>query len=338
LVAGAIFGSGLIALSYARRSSRYFDLKGRTVAITGGSRGLGLVMAREYLSRGARVAVCARDAEEVGRAVAELSAQGEIFGMPCDVTVQNEAEGFITAVSDRFGGIDVLVNNAGVIQVGPLVYQTQKDFEDAMKIHFWAPYYTMQAVLPEMRNRRSGRIVNVSSIGGRVAVPHLAPYCASKFALRGLSGALRNELVKENIYITTAFPGLMRTGSHINALFKGNNETEFALFSIMNGLPVSSINAERAARKIIDASVRGSAEVVVSVQAKIADALQSLAPELMSDIMTLTDRLLPERGGIGTGYAKGSESSSEASPSILTTLIDQASEENNEIKGRAVGQ
>jgi short-subunit dehydrogenase len=103
-----------------------------------------------------------------------------------------------------------------------------------MAIHFWAPFYAMQAVLPQMRERGAGRIVNISSIGGKVAVPHLAPYCASKFALVGLSKAMRIELAKDNIFVTTVCPGLMRTGSHVNAVFKGQNEKEFAWFSIGN--------------------------------------------------------------------------------------------------------
>src|SRR5690606_35973931 len=139
------------------------------------------------------------------------------------------------------------------IQVGPLEVQTQEDFEDAMQVHFWGPFYAMQNVIPEMRARGEGKIVNISSIGGKVAVPHLAPYCASKFALAGLSGAMNAELAKDGIDVTTVCPGLMRTGSHINAIFKGKNEQEFALFSIANALPVASVSAESAAGEIVEA-------------------------------------------------------------------------------------
>ena len=163
----------------------------------------------------------------------------------------------IEAVKSRFGQIDVLVNNAGVIQVGPLEVQTQKDFEDAMKVHFWGPFYTMQNVIPEMRERGEGKIVNIASIGGKMAVPHLAPYCASKFALVGLSNAMNAELAKDGISVTTVCPGLMRTGSHVNAIFKGKNEQEFAWFSIGNALPVSSVSAESAAKEIVEACRAG---------------------------------------------------------------------------------
>jgi NAD(P)-dependent dehydrogenase (short-subunit alcohol dehydrogenase family) len=141
----------------------------------------------------------------------------------CDVSERDAAQRLIERVVERTGSVDLLINNAGIIQVAPLEHLTQKDFEEAMAVHFWGPLYTMQAVLPVMR-RHGGRIVNVSSIGGKIGVPHLAAYCASKFALTGLSDAVRPELAKDRIYVTTVSPGLMRTGSPFNAWFKGHTE------------------------------------------------------------------------------------------------------------------
>src|SRR5262249_52903527 len=146
----------------------------------------------------------------------------------------------VDAVWNHFGPIDVLINNAGVIEVGPLETMTLQDFEEAMRTHFWGPVYTTMAVLSEMRYRGGGRIVNISSIGGKVSVPHLVPYCASKFALCGLSEGLRAELAKDNILVTTVIPGLMRTGSPPNATFKGRHREEYAWFSISDALPVVS--------------------------------------------------------------------------------------------------
>jgi NAD(P)-dependent dehydrogenase (short-subunit alcohol dehydrogenase family) len=333
LIGGVVGVGALAALAAFGKSRRRFDFENKVVLITGGSRGLGLVLARGFAAEGARIAICARDGEELASARQDLESRGaEVFDAICDLRVQDEVETLIADVKTRFGQIDVLVNNAGVIQVGPLEVQTQKDFEDAMAIHFWAPFYTMQAVLPEMRKRGAGRIINISSIGGKIAVPHLAPYCASKFALVGLSSAMHVELAKENIFVTTVCPGLMRTGSHINATFKGQNEKEFALFSISNALPVSSINAERAARQIIAASRRGDAEAVISIQAQIAAKMNNLFPEFTSEILSLVSKLLPSEGGIGKGYATGLESTSFASPSFVTSLIDKASYQNNELK------
>ena len=331
-LAGAVVGAGVLtALAVWGKAKRQINFKDKVVLITGGSRGLGLVLAREFAREGAKIAVCSRNAEELTAAKREIEDYGaEVYEAVCDVRNQSEVVKLIDDVCMRFGRIDVLINNAGVIQVGPLELQTQKDFEDAMAVHFWGPFYTMQAVVPKMRRQGSGRIVNISSIGGKVAVPHLAPYCASKFALVGLSKAMRGELVKDNIFVTTVCPGLMRTGSHVNALFKGQNEKEYAWFSIGNALPFSSISAETAAKQIISAARDGKAEAIISIQAEILAKLDSLTPELTAEITTLVNRFLPSAGGIGTSLAKGKDSESWISPSFLTTLADNQVNKNNE--------
>lgn len=334
LLAAAAVGVGTItALSVLKRARPAFEFQGKTVLITGGSRGLGLVLARALVEDGARLAICARDEAELKRAQDDLQSRGaEVFTIACDVRNQSEVERAVRAVCNHYGQVDVLVNNAGVIQVAPLENQTQKDFADAMAIHFWGAFYMMQAVLPEMKRRGGGRIVNISSIGGKVPVPHLAPYSASKFALVGLSGAMRNELIKDNIYVTTVCPGLMRTGSHTNATFKGQNEKEYAWFSIGDALPFTSVSAETAAAQIVEACRDGRAELIISPQAKLAAKFNALFPELTSDIAAfVNERFLPGAGGIGDGYARGLDSQSDASPSILTALADDASERNNEL-------
>lgn len=331
---GAIVGAGaLTALAAWGKAKRRFDFTDKVILITGGSRGLGLVLAREFAGEGSHIAICARDGAELGRAREDLENRGaEVFEAVCDVRDRDEVVRLVEGVKARFGGIDVLVNNAGIIQVGPLAAQTQGDFEDALATHFWGPFYAMQAVLPLMREKGAGRIVNISSIGGKVAVPHLAPYCASKHALVGLSNAMRAELVKDNIYVTTVCPGLMRTGSHVNATFKGQNEKEFALFSLADATPLSSISAERAAKQIIRAARDGQAELIISLQAQLAAKANALFPELTADILSLVDQLLPMAGGIGRRAATGLKSASSISPSIITSAIDRAAVENNELK------
>lgn len=331
---GALLGIGAVtAFSAYKKSRRHYDLKNKVVLITGGSRGLGLVLARELANEGARLAICARNSEELNRAVQDLkNFDAEVFKTVCDLRNQMDVERMVKEVRAHYGQIDVLINNAGVIQVGPLEVQTQEDFKDAMDIHFWAPFYTMQAVLPEMRQRREGRIVNIASIGGKIPVPHLAPYCASKFALVGLSSAMRVELAKDHIFVTTVCPGLMRTGSPVNALFKGQNEKEYAWFTLGDALPLTSISAERAASQIIEATKRGDAELVISIQAQLAAKLYGLFPNLGAEMEGLINQLLPSAGGIGKALTRGINSESWLAPSILTALSDKASIKNNELK------
>lgn len=332
--AAAAVGAGAVAAFLAMRNRRpAYDFFGKTVVITGGSRGLGLVLARRFAAEGAKIAICARNADELKRAENDLNARGaEVFQSVSDVRNQNGVDEFIENVCSYYGQIDVLVNNAGVIQVGPLEVQTKEDFEDAMAVHFWGPYHTMSAVAPKMRERGAGKIVNISSIGGKMSVPHLAPYCASKFALVGLSTAMRVELAKDNIDVTTVCPGLMRTGSHINAIFKGKNQKESAWFSIANGFPLASISAESAAKEIVEACRKGEAEKIVSIQAELAAKMNALFPELVAEISGLINQVLPSKGGIGEAHATGLESTSFASPSFLTALVDKESYQNNELK------
>ena len=333
LIGGIIGVGALMALSVWGKKRREFDFSGKVVVITGGSRGLGLVLAREFAAENAKIAICARDSDELKRAKEDLEIHGaEVFESVCDVRNQDEVNDFVERVQSRFGRIDVLVNNAGVIQVAPLENQTQNDFEEAMRVHFWGAFYTMQAVVPLMKKQGAGRIVNISSIGGKVAVPHLAPYCASKFALVGLSNAMRGELSQDNIYVTTVCPGLMRTGSHINATFKGKNDLEFAWFSLGNASPLTSISAESAAKQIVKAARNGDAELIISIQAEILAKMNAVFPELTAEILSLANHFLPATGGIGEGYATGLESGSFASPSFLTSNIDAASHRNNELK------
>lgn len=323
---------GAWALRSLLRRGRGYDFQNKVVLITGGSRGLGLVLAREFAREGARLVLCARDEDELERAQLDLESRGaEVMTHRCDVTSREDVLRMMAAIESRFGDVDVLVNDAGAIQMGPLEVMTQADFEKAMNIHFWAPLNTMMAVLPRMRARKSGRIVNISSIGGKVSVPHLVPYCASKFALTGLSRGMRTELLKDGVFVTTICPGLMRTGSPRNAGFKGKHRYEYAWFSISDALPLVSVSAERAAREIVNACRSGRAELVISVPAKLAVLFDNMFPELTSDLFGLANRFLPSPGGIGQREAKGKESSSIWSPSWLTTLNESAAMRNNEV-------
>jgi short-subunit dehydrogenase len=188
----------------------------------------------------------------------------------------------------------------------------------------------VMAVLPFMKRQKAGRIVNISSIGGRIAVPHLLPYSASKFALTGLSDGLRIELARENILVTTVCPGLMRTGSPPNALFKGQRSKEYAWFAIADSLPFISIDADRAARQIINACRRGDAELVVTVPARLAILARTVAPELFAETMTLVNSLLPGPSSDGNEARPGREAQSAWAPSLLTLLTQRAARANNE--------
>src|SRR6058998_3694962 len=314
-----------------------YPLRDKVVVITGGSRGLGLVLARYVCARGGNVALIARDPEELARAKTDLAPRGgKTLTIQCDLLDSGQIQSAVRQIIDRFSKIDILINNAGIIEVGPLEHMRPEDFDRAMRLHFWAPFELISQIVPEMRLWGGGRIVNISSIGGKVAIPHFAPYSASKFALTGLSDAIRAELARDNIYVTTVAPGMMRTGSHVNAKFKGKHADEFAWFAASAGAPLISMNADRAAKKILAACRRGQPSLTLTFAARTAILGNALFPNLTGHIMKLASRCLP-----GTDKKEGDQSRSGAqlhrlTPKWLTHLADTATARNNENKTKSL--
>jgi len=327
-----LIAAGVSLWAARKLRSRNYSLQGRTVLITGGSRGLGLALARQMADEGARLAICGRDPESLERARASLAKLGaEVMAVPADVTDPASVQELIEAVSRRLGPIDVLINNAGIIEVGPAATMSVADYEEAMATNFWGMVYPTLALLPEMRARRSGRIVNITSIGGKLGIPHLLPYSASKFAAVGFSQGLRAEVAADGIKVVTVCPGLMRTGSPRNAIFRGRHRSEYAWFSISDALPGLSISAEKAARRIAAACRRGDAEVLFPIPARVASVVNAVAPGLTASVLAAVHRLLPGAEGGSRGRHKGTESQSRLSPSWLSRLGDRAAKKYNQI-------
>jgi len=313
------------------RTARY-PLRDKVVVITGGSRGLGLVLARSVCARGGNVALIARDPEELARAKADLAPHGSVvLTIECDLLDSEQIRSAVRRIIDRFGKIDILINDAGIIEVGPLEHLRPEDFDRAMRLHFWAPLELISQIVPEMRIWGGGRIVNISSIGGKIAVPHMASYSASKFALTGLSDAVRAELARDNIHVTTVAPGMMRTGSHVNAKFKGKHDKEFAWFAASAGAPLLSMNANRAARKILAACRRGQPSLILTFAARAAILGNALFPNLTGYAMKFANRLLPGAGGEEGNKSRAGSQLRRLTPERLTKLADRATEKNNEV-------
>ena len=326
---GALLTAAWFVLRFIR-TARY-SLRGKVALITGGSRGLGLVLARHICTEGGSVVLIARDPDELACARADLTRRGgTVLTIQCDLLDSGQIQSAVRQVIDRVSKIDILINCAGIIEVGPLEHMTREDFERTMRLHFWAPYELVSRIVPEMRTWGGGRIVNISSIGGKVAVPHLAPYSVSKFALTGFSDAIRTELARDNIHVTTVAPGMMRTGSHVNAKFKGKHDMEFAWFSVSAGAPLISMNADRAARKILAACRRGQPSLTLTMAARGAIVGNALFPNLTGYMMKIINRFLPGAAGEAGGESRAGAHVHRLTPRWLTRLADRATQKNNE--------
>jgi NAD(P)-dependent dehydrogenase (short-subunit alcohol dehydrogenase family) len=299
LVGAAAAAAGILAARAVRRS-RALDFAGRVVLVTGGSRGLGLELARRFASQGAKVALLARDGQELERAADDLeraSVAGpdgiEVELLRCDLRRPDEVQAAVDQAVSRLGRLDVLVNNAGTIRVGPLANLTLEEFRKEMEVNFFGALHATLAALPHLKRADHGRIVNITSIGGRIPVPHLLPYAASKFAFVGFSETLGAELARYGVRVTTVTPGLMRTGSPYRAMFTGRSAKEFRWFLLASSLPVLSISSAHAARRIVEACRHGDASLIVPAYLRLPIAAQALAPGTVSRLAGVVARLLP---------------------------------------------
>lgn len=255
-------------------------LRDDVVVITGGSRGLGLALATRFLAEGARVALLARDNDELHRARMRLApAPGQVVTVRCDVTKPEEMKTAVECVLRSFGRIDILVNNAGTIVVGPFETMGREDFDALLKLSVHAVVAGVKAVLPSFRRQGGGHLVNICSFGGKVGIPHMSPYCVGKFALAGLSEALAVDLARDNVRVTAVYPSVMRVGSPIQAVFKGDAPREYGWFAFTSLLPGLSVSAGTAARRIVRAVRHGDQEIVFPTPARLAVLFHALFPQ-----------------------------------------------------------
>jgi NAD(P)-dependent dehydrogenase (short-subunit alcohol dehydrogenase family) len=311
-VASAVVATGAAVLVVRAIRSRKLaptnpDGPSPVVLITGGSRGLGLAIATRFAHNPVRLVLASRNLAELQQAQATLLAQfahlrpEDFHLVAADLAKPEECQRLVAEAIDRFGRIDVLVNNAAIIDVGPIESQTLEIFERTMQINFFAALYTTWAALPHLRKQtpldgtRRASIVNIASIGGKIAVPHMLPYSAAKFALVGFSEGLHAELRHKGIRVTTVCPGLMRTGGEDHANIVGDVEFERRWFNFAANTPVIAVSAKYAANKIFHAVAAGRAEITISPQAWLAARIGGVFPETLQYANALTNHhILPK--------------------------------------------
>ncbi|MCM2577182.1 SDR family NAD(P)-dependent oxidoreductase [Streptomyces meridianus] len=282
------------------------ELQGLSAVVTGGSRGLGLLLARELGRAGCDVTIAARDGKELAAAAGLLAASHgvQVRTLVCDVRDRDAVHELMAQTAARAGGVDVVLANAGVIQVGPVGDGAVGvgEFRNAMETMFFGALHTSLEALPYLRRSPAGgRLALTGSIGGLMAVPHLLPYSCAKSAIGSLAEGLREEMAHRGVSVTAVHPGLMRTGSHLQAMFTGDTGREYAWFASLAGLPVLSMNAERAAARIVGAVERRRPRLVLTPAARLAARAHGVAPVLVTRANSVLARLLPAVDGTAPG-------------------------------------
>ncbi len=278
------------------------------VLVTGGSRGLGLAIASRFAERPVNLVLAARSFDELIGAQNTLLRRHphlrpeNFYLVAADLSQPSECQRTIAEAFARFGRIDVLVNNAGIIDVGPIEALTAGMFEQTMRVNFFAALHATWAALPRLLSQspahgwqRRAAIVNISSIGGKFAVPHMLPYSAAKFALTGFSEGLHAELRGKGVRVTTVCPGLMRTGGEDHAHFTGNAEAERHWFDLCAKTPGIATTPEHAADRIFHAVAQGRAEITITPQAWLGARFAGVFPETLQWMNAMTNEyVLPK--------------------------------------------
>jgi NAD(P)-dependent dehydrogenase (short-subunit alcohol dehydrogenase family) len=299
--------------------------------VAGASRGLGLLICRNLIGRGFVVVAAARDADELMQAEVDVAAPGRFVARTCDVSDAGAVAALVADVEETHGPIEVALTVAGNIQAGPAEAMTLEQFRTAVDTMLWGPIHVAWAVLPGMRERGSGRIGTVASVGGMVSPPHLLPYATAKFGAVGFSDGLAAALAGTGVTATTVVPGLMRTGSHERAAFTGDAPAEYAWFAPAASLPLLSINADRAASRIVGAVLGGRPLITLTPLATVGVRVRGALPGTTTRVMGLVNRALPD--GSGSRTVEGREADRRLGSRIvraLTTLGTRAAARNNE--------
>jgi len=255
------------------------NLANRVAIITGASSGIGEALARLFAVQGTRLALAARSEEKLRALAAELGGERTLV-VPTDVADPGQCERLVARTVERFGGVDVLVNNAGIGLIGRLEETDWKHFRQMWEVNFFGLLRLTQAALPYLKERR-GMVVNISSVAGKVALPYMGGYCASKFALNAFSNALRMELAAEGVRVAVICPGRVKTRFHTAAYREGAIPGAYQL----GRKRYEGVSAEQVARATLRAVRGGKREVIVPWFLRLFVGFRALFPGF-------TDRML----------------------------------------------
>ncbi|MGQ9836615.1 MAG: SDR family oxidoreductase [Cyanobacteriota bacterium] len=274
------------------------------VLITGASEGIGRATAFAFARGGSRLSLAARTPETLRQTAIDLeqSLNAEVLAIPTDVTQPEQVESLVEKTLERYGHIDCLINNAGICMSGPFLQTTPDHWQQLMAVNFWGYVHMIRAVLPDMLKRKRGQIVNVGSIGGKMPLPQMSAYCASKYAVSGLTEALRLELRPQGIQVIGVHPGIVNSDFLKRAIFLDESQPTNSSNNSSNAhdAPLSSSPAREQMKQALESfwvsqpqevaeaiweAVRGFKSEVVVGMAQWAVGAYTLFPNLVGSIL-----------------------------------------------------
>ena len=239
------------------------EVQNKVVIVTGASMGIGAATAQVFAEAGAKLVLAARSADKLAAVAQRMPAQAETLVVPTDMTDQAQVQALIDQAYDRFGQIDILINNAGQAAAGAVATVNPDHYRQIIELNLLGPLHAMQAVIPKMKAQGGGVIVNISSSVSKMAIPGIGAYASTKYALNGLSLTARNELAPDNIRVVLFHPGQTTTDFGKNALRTGAGDGPRPTGN--QPLPTPD-TAEAVARKILEAAISEPAEMGMTVQ------------------------------------------------------------------------
>ena len=264
-----------------------------TALITGASQGIGKATALLFAKNGYNLIITARTKDRLESVAEEIrSLGGQALAITTDVSERSSVEALVNLGIERFSGIDVLVNNAGVCMSAPMAETTIEDWERIINVNLWGYIYTIKALLPHFISRGKGNIINVGSFGGKVPLPKMTAYCTSKFAITGLTETLRIELEPQGINVSGIHPSVTNSDFLERAVFKDRDpQEEKNRRQAMEKMLISPLasQSEDVAQAIWDAVKHPQAEVIVG-SAKVPSFLHRLFPGVTQGVLQLTTK------------------------------------------------
>ncbi|MBI4758569.1 MAG: SDR family NAD(P)-dependent oxidoreductase [Chloroflexi bacterium] len=261
----------------------YFD--GKVALVTGASSGIGKQVALHLVRAGARVAILARNRNAL-EDLAHQMGEGQTLVCPADVTDPETIKSVASIVLSRFGKIDILVNAAGILRAGGFLQLSEPEFRQVMEVDYFGTVNCLRAVLPHMVKARAGHVVNVSSLAGKVVFPGSSAYSAAKFAIIGMSNALRQELKPYGIGLTVVCPGYVDTPLLDQHLPSVRSSIFFKM--------TRSYAADKVAIAILNGIKRNKRELILPGSLRLVLAIQCVSPTLAETLSNLFNGGVPE--------------------------------------------